>query len=215
MRHINPQPEPGVFKDRVRTPGRRFLKRLGRTPTTKEFNSHSYWREILPQLHDSYGGICAYSCHWIPYDTGADTVEHFLPKSIDPQQAYEWKNYRLVCATLNGRKGTHSDVLDPFKVQNGWFVLDFPSLQVKPDRGLNDALKAQIWATITRLGLNDDGTCLKSRAKYIRDYCMGCVNMKHLQQDAPFIAYELKRQGLEHTINDIMGYTPEPCDLDD
>jgi|ERR1051326_3212873 hypothetical protein len=215
MIHVDPQPEPTHFNARVRLRGQAYLARIGHTPTTKEWESHSYWREILPNLHESYGGICAYSCHWIPYDTGADTVEHFIAKSIQPGQAYEWNNYRLVCATLNGRKGTNAVVLDPFVIDNGWFVLDFPSLQVKPERGLGEPLTGQIWDTITLLGLNDEGTCLKSRQKYIKDYCKGCVNFQYLQQDAPFIAYELERQGLVQTINDIMGYEPDACLLDD
>lgn len=215
MRQIAPQPEPHHFNARVRTRGRSYLAMVGRTPNTKEWSSHSYWREVLQELHHAYGGICAYSCHWIPYDTGADTVEHFLPKKTYPPQAYEWDNYRLVCATLNGRKGIYDDVLDPFHVENGWFVLDFPSIQIRPERRLDKTLTDQIWATIKRLGLNDEDTCLKSRQKYIKDYCTGCVSFQHLRQDAPFIAFELERQGLVHTVNDIMGYGPDSCLLDD
>lgn len=125
MIHVDENAEPPEFNDRVRRKGRRFLRDYPR-PTSKQWRSHSYWREVGPQLHDQYDGICAYSCHWIPYDTGADTVEHFRPKDIYPKQAYEWRNYRLVCATLNGRKGVHEDVLDPFEIQDGWFVIDFP-----------------------------------------------------------------------------------------
>ena len=215
MRHIAPQSEPDHFTARVRTRGRAYLARIGRTPTTKEWSSHSYWREMLEELHDAYGGICAYSCHFIQYDTGADTVEHFLSKNTHPLQAYEWDNYRLVCSTLNGRKGTFNDVLDPFHIENGWFVLDFPSILIRPARGLENTLTDQISATIKRLGLNDEGTCLKSRQRFIKDYCTRCVSLQFLRQDAPFIAFELERQGLIDTINDIMGYGPDACLLGD
>lgn len=210
MIHVDLRPEPAVFDDRVRIPGRRFLAR-NPNPSTKEFNKHSYWRRILENLHESYGGICAYSCHWIPYDTGGDTVEHFLAKSNYPVQAYEWSNYRLVCATLNGRKGTHDDVLDPFEIGNGWFVINFPSLLVKPSPGLDDAMKNQVRATINRLGLNDESTCFKSREKYVKNFCKGCITYAYLSEEAPFIAYELDRQGLINNINDIMGYEPDAC----
>src|SRR5262249_18958609 len=93
MMHVDPQPEPDTFDASVRHPGRMYLT-SNPTPSSKEWSQHSYWRKILPDLHSSYRGICAYSCHWIPYDTGADTVEHFLPKDKCPQQAYEWSNYR-------------------------------------------------------------------------------------------------------------------------
>ncbi len=203
MIHIDRQVEPLDFDNRVRRPGRRFLQSNPR-PTSKQWRNHSYWREIGSELHDVYGGICAYSCHWIPYDTGADTVEHFQPKDTYPDHAYEWDNYRLVCATLNGRKGTYEDVVDPFVIQDGWFVIDFPSMLVKagPNTSPEDALR--IKATIDRLGLNDEGTCLKSRVKWLSDYCgPNGVPFEYLQRHAPFIASELIRQGLRQSIQQI------------
>lgn len=205
MIHIELQPEPDDFDNLVRRPGQKYLAKNPQ-PKTKEFNAHSYWRRILPHLHDSYRGICAYSCHWIPYDTGADTVEHFRPKDLYPSEAYEWDNYRLVCATLNGRKGTREDILDPFQIQNGWFIIDFPSLQVKPAEGLGEAITRSIEMTIELLGLNDRGTCWKSRAKYIESYCRGKVTFEYLQDEAPFIALELERQNLRTAIRDMMEY---------
>src|ERR1700689_4415537 len=133
MIRVNQAPEPGNFDDRVRQRGLRYLGNPARRPTVKQWSSHSYWREVGNELHNAYAGICAYSCHWIPYDTGADTVEHFRPKDTYPTEAYEWSNYRLVCATLNGRKGTFEDVLDPFVIQNGWFVIDFPSMLIQSE----------------------------------------------------------------------------------
>lgn len=210
MIHIDPQPEPETFDTLVRQPGQRFLARTP-NPTRKQWDSHSYWRKTLALLHDLYGGICAYSCHWIPYDTGADTVEHFLPKSTYPQQAYEWGNYRLVCATLNSRKRIFEDILDPFDIQNAWFVIDFPSLQIKPALGLDSVLTGSIQDTIDRLRLNDEGTCLKSREAYIKDYCLGCITFTYLRRKSPFIALELERQNLVTEIKDMMSYDEEPC----
>src|SRR5207245_9727793 len=100
----NQRAEPPHFDEQVRRKGRRFLN-VNPHPTSRQWRSHRYWQHVGSDLHDLYGGICAYSCHWIPFDTGADTVEHFRPKDTYPVDAYEWSNYRLVCATLNGRKG--------------------------------------------------------------------------------------------------------------
>ena len=110
MIHIDQREEPADFDNLVRRKGQRFLL-LNPHPTSKQWRNRRYWRDIASELHDTYDGICAYSCHWIPYDTGTDTVEHFRPKALFPEDAYEWRNYRLVCATLNGRKGLHEDVL--------------------------------------------------------------------------------------------------------
>lgn len=203
MIHVEPQTEPPVFDAKVRKPGQRFLRRTPH-PTGRQWGTHSYWREILPQLHDAYRGICAYSCHWIPYDTGSDTVEHFLAKDRHEADAYEWRNYRLVCGTLNGRKGVHEDVLDPFVIHNGWFVLDFPSLLVKPSDDIDEELKTKVQKTVDRLTLNDEQTCLKARAAWLRDYCAADpIPFMYLKRNAPFIAAELERQGLVQSIKQI------------
>ena len=128
MIHVDPQPEPPTFDQLVRQPGRKFLKSC---PNPKGNQWRAYWRKIARDLHTAYSGICAYSCHFIQYDTGWRTVEHFKPKDDYKSDAYEWGNYRLVCGVLNGRKGK-GEVLDPFRVHNGWFIMDFPSLLVKP-----------------------------------------------------------------------------------
>ena len=203
MIHIEAHLEPLVFDSKVRRPGRQFLRRTPR-PTSKQFATHSYWTEILDVLHQAYNGICAYSCHWIPYDTGSDTVEHFLPKKRHPRLAYEWSNYRLVCGTLNGRKGEHRDVLDPFLVNNGDFILKFPSLMVDPSPNLSRAYQSKIKRTIERLRLNDEGTCLKSRVKWVSDYCDDHISFEHLRIHAPFIALELERQTLTGNIKAVM-----------
>ena len=197
--------EPAEFDALVRQPGKRYLARVPR-PTSKQFRSHDYWTSILADFHTAYRGICAYACHWIPPDTGADTVEHFEAKVPYPENAYEWSNYRLACQTLNGRKGMFEDVLDPFQVQTGWFWIDFPSLLVRPADGLTLDIERQVIDTRNRLGLNEETTCLKARERYVKDYCLHGLPFTLLERDAPFIAGEITRQGLVGSLNDVMGY---------
>lgn len=211
MIRVELQPEPDEFEALVRQPGRTFLEEVPK-PTSRQWSHRSYWRKrkISLALHDAYGGICAYSCHWIPYDTGGRSVEHFRPKTLYPGEAYEWRNYRLVCSTLNGRKGDHEDVLDPFTVRDGCFVLDFPSLLVKPARGLDDDLRGKVIATRKRLKLNDDESCVRARQRYVRLYCdyyrRGTVLLDFLRDEAPFIARQIEQQGLVDTLPEIMGF---------
>ena len=206
MIHVDLKSEPDIFDKLVRQPGRIFLSKVP-NPTTKQWNNHSLWRLILKKLHDNYGGICAYSCHWIPYDTGADSTEHFLPKSKYPNLAYEWSNYRLVCSTLNGRKSNFEDALDPFNITDGDFIIDFPSLFIKPSKNLTSEYTQSVRNTIARLGLNDEDTCLKSRERYIKHYCLDMIDFRHLLSEAPFIAKELQRQNLVESIKEIMDYS--------
>lgn len=202
MIHVDQREEPADFDNLVRRRGQLFLRSNPR-PTSKQWRNHRFWHHTRSELHSAYGGICAYSCHWIPYDTGADTVEHFRPKDIYPADAYEWSNYRLVCGTLNGRKGVHEDVLDPFLIEDGWFVIDFPSMLLRPSSDLTPESRQRVQATIGRLGLNDEGTCLKSRVKWLADYCSTDISFDYLRRNAPFIVAELERQNLGTRIREV------------
>lgn len=155
----------------------------------------AHWARCAEQLWKSYGGICAYVCIYIPPVVGARSVEHFAGKANYPDLAYEWSNYRLVSARMNSRKGTFEDVLDPFLVQRGWFVLHFFSLEVKPAPGLAAALRKQVQATIDRLKLNDRQS-VDARALYFEPYARGELSFEVLARWSPFVAQELVRQGL-------------------
>jgi hypothetical protein len=201
---------PDIFEDRVRKPGRKFLATCPK-PTQKQWNTYSYWRRVLRELHTAYGGICGYSCHWIPYDTGADTVEHFRPKSLYPDDAYEWRNYRLVCQLLNSRKGDDENILDPFAVRNGWFIIEFPTLLVKPSPDLQKPLRDRVRYTRDVLRLNDDSTCMMMRQQFVKDFCIGEINFAHVEKRAPFLAIQMKEQGFDRleAIRRVMNIYPE------
>jgi len=194
---VTPQPEPSLFDKRVRQPGQRFLKL---SPKPKSWTRRDYWRRSIKELHTAYRGICAYSAHWIPSDTGCSTVDHYVPKDLAPELSYEWANYRLASLKLNGFKGNFLDVLDPFTLGKDWFVLGFPSLLVKPNPDLSDDKAQGVWATIRRLKLNEDEPCVNARLQWLLNYCDGHIDLVYLKRNAPFIAYELERQGLVNTI---------------
>jgi hypothetical protein len=198
---VQEQPEPTDFAQKVRKPGVAFLQQIIR-PTN--WDNREYWQNALPALYQAYAGICAYSAHWIQYDEGAATVDHFIPKSVAPQLAYEWRNYRLASRTMNIRKGNHQDVLDPFKLEPNWFIIDFPSLLIKPNPTLALSQREQVIATIKRLRLNDDDTCVQARQHWILPFCKNECSFEFLKQHAPFIAYELQRQNLVGKIASIM-----------
>lgn len=199
---VTAQSEPVQFDAEVREKGKSFLAACP-NPTSKQFESRAYWREILADLYTQYGRICAYSCQWIsPPPTGFRSVEHYKSKTKYPQLAYEWSNYRLVCGTLNGCKGDHEDVLDPFEIQTGWFVLQFPSLLVVPGEELSAYRKKQVKKTIDRLKLNDETVCLSGRWVWLEEYlrirseAAETVAFSYLERRAPFLATELDRQSL-------------------
>ncbi|GCE14345.1 hypothetical protein [Tengunoibacter tsumagoiensis] len=191
MRPIKPQPEPASFYEQVQKKGEEFLVQH---PNLKGSKLKPYWRACIPELREAYSHICAYTCHWICPDTGAATVDHFKPKELYPQDAYRWSNYRLVCSLLNSRKGVNEEILDPFTIQDGWFTLHFPSLQLKPGEVLTQEEAYKVERTIRILKLNDM-TCINGRKSWLIPYLKGAP-LSFMEEKAPFLAEELKRQKL-------------------
>lgn len=198
---VQQQPEPKDFESKVRAKGRKFLRQVSRPKT---WENREYWRESLKDLYEAYNKVCAYSAQWIPRTEGSPTVDHFIPKSVKPELAYEWSNFRLSCLKMNARKRDFQDILDPFQIEPGWFILDFPSLLIKVNPDLEEPMKSQVRSTIKRLRLNDDDDCVKHRQDWLIQYCKGNITFKFLKETAPFIAYELERQNIVDSIASIM-----------
>lgn len=209
MIHVTPAPEPERFDRDVRKPGLRALAEMvGESPLRRSGKRLSkiadrredipsdkfppYWTKLSDELRQAYHEICAYSCFRIHPVTGATSVDHFAPKSLQWDRVYEWSNYRLACSRLNSGKCNYQDVLDPFEIEDGWFQLELVGYQVKPADHLSDELREKIQATIDRLGLND---FRKDREERAMDYLNGEVSLEILQREAPFVARELARQG--------------------
>jgi hypothetical protein len=212
MIHVDLAPEPADFDEKVRQPGLRAIAELvGEEPSTKRPGPRrppiatrredipssafpDFWRHALNDLLRAYHRICAYASVYIEPVTGAASVDHMLAKSQKWEQTYEWTNYRLACSLMNSRKGVVADVLDPFTIEDGWFVLELIGFQVEPVAGLDAAIHARVTATIEKLRLNDH-ECRTLREEYARNYWEHHVSFDYLRRRAPFVARELQRQG--------------------
>ena len=192
---VTRQAEPSNFDRNVRQPGQRYLA-SNPNPTFKERRSRC-WTRASDDLYEAYNGTCAYSCFYFlrPYAS----VDHFLPKKYYPHLAYEWDNYRLASPRMNNHKGESEEVIDPFIVQTGWFVLEFPSCLVKAGYGLSRLLTDKINKTVEALKLNDDDTLVQERCNMMLSFADGEVNLSFLQKRFPFLASEIVRQGIEST----------------
>ena len=199
MIRVTPAPEPETFDESVRQPGLRALEELanrhysGSKAAIPAGKFPPHWRKSLNDLLESYRRICSYLCLYIPRGTGARSVDHMVAKSLAWEHAYEWRNYRLACSLMNARKGDAVSVLDPFEVEDEWFVLELVAFQVRPADGLADPIAVAVEDTIKRLRLNDD-ECCGAREEYAEEYWNGCVTFDHLRRHAPFVASELRRQ---------------------
>ena len=158
----------------------------------------------------AYCRICAYSCFRL-YWTGGATVDHMVPISRAPELAYEWCNYRLSCSVMNSRKRDFEDVLDPFKVQDGWFRIELDGFQVCPGKGIAPEVRKAVNATIARLGLNDHWL-RAMRESHVEDLRRG-IPFDVLLRDSPFVARELERQNAvpEKRASEEMPETADPA----
>lgn len=185
---VQAQPEPPRFDAEVRQRGLRVL-------TDRPDALPPYWRACLGDLHAAYRGICAYVCIYLEPVVAGRSVDHFIAKSADKTLAYEWSNYRLACAKMNSRKRDFTDVLDPFEVDERWFVLEFEFLQILPSPQLDANQRVQVEETIARLKL-DDAECRRARSAYYEAYIEREISFAYLERRCPFVAVEMKYQGL-------------------
>ncbi len=199
---VEKKPEPAHFHQKIRTPGSEFLRIAVRPIPSDQFETH--WRKAIPDLRKAYGNFCAYTGVRIePVEVA--TVDHFKPRTTYPDLAYEWDNFRLCRGRINSRKNNFEDVLDPFEIENGWFALDFDTLDIVANEGLDRELRKKIQKTINRLALNEESKTpfKEERFDWLSTYCDGDCTFRLLQKRTPFIAYELERQGLVERIKEM------------
>jgi hypothetical protein len=178
-------PEPKDFDQSARQKGNEWLKlNPGRIP--KDF-----WSPFKPQLEDAFDDRCAYTAMHIP--SGVGTVDHYLSKRNYPELAYEWSNYRHATSRVNGCKGNlDAQILDPFVVEDDWFAIQIPDLQLVLTDRIPAELRDQAVFTIEKLQLQNSDWILRQRARYYNGYVSGRITLEQLEADAPMIARAIR-----------------------
>lgn len=203
MIRVGAQPEYQEFDRQVRQPGLAFLRRKSQ-PTSADFRKKNFWKKAIKHLHVAYSGSCAYTTMYL-VDGG--TIDHYLPKVAYPYLAYEWNNYRLARQKVNRRKGDTLNVVDPFEVQEGWFVLDVPSCLIRSGSGLKTEVRKRINATINILQLNADDSLVQERCDLLVDLADGNVTLEFLDRWYPFLSQEVRRQDIGNDLPVIFSRT--------
>lgn len=194
---VQPQPEPPDFEAKVRQKGVAWMRKHGIAtdqPLPRGTHLKDYWSTCRPDMYEMYGRCCAYLSVYM-YNMGEATIDHFTPKSLRPDLAYEWSNYRLACSQMNACKGKSCDVLDPFAVQDGWFHLDLAMGHIYPNPALDTPTRERVQATINRLQLNGESYC-DIRAQYYQYFCDEHIDEAFLKKHSPFVWSEANRQEL-------------------
>jgi len=193
MINVSKKRAPPGFKAKVSIPGRKFLSRCP-NPTSKQWSSHAYWRVVFADLHHAYYGVCAYlSC---PVNPEGAEVDHFLPKSKYPKQAYRWSNYRLASVGINRNKGQRR-VLDPFAVKPDSFRMNLLNGAISPS-GIYDGEYLRLCENTVRWLDLDAQLAREMRLQALDGFLDGSLEISWICNQYPFVGSEIMRHGLNH-----------------
>jgi hypothetical protein len=186
MQKFIPIPEPSEFDQKCRQKGNTWL---AEHPDTKR--PRDYWSPFKADLAKGFNNLCGYSVMYEPIGT----VDHFLSCHNYRHLSYEWSNYRYTAGWINSSKKDLDDrLLDPFEVEDTWFEIILPSLQlVLTDKVPKEQrLKAQF--TLQHLGLDHNERILRQREEWFRMYEQGEITLEGLAKKAPLIARAIEKQ---------------------
>lgn len=110
--------------------------------------------DIRDALKESSFNKCAF-CEGIPSETGFAEVEHFHPKSLYTDKAFEWTNLLYSCKACNNSKLNHDTlkypIINPYDQDpSGCFT--YTDIMIEPKSGSNYDIAAK---TIEVCGLSD------------------------------------------------------------
>jgi hypothetical protein len=126
------------------------------------------------------------------------TIDHYLSKKNRPDLTYEWSNYRYCTRQVNSLKGNYDDrVLDPFEVQDDWFEIQIPSLQMLLTDKVPPDQREKAEFTLRQLQLQDSEWIIDHRADYYDDYCDGKITLELIDRDAPLLAKAIRAKHLD------------------
>lgn len=182
------QDEPPTFEAECRTPGKRWLAENPQYDRPKDL-----WTKFEPELRAAFNEMCG----WAAMHIMRGQVDHFTPiatlkKKGQDELAYDWKNFRYIEGWINQKK-LSAQVLDPFVVQDGWFEISLPSLQLLPTEKIPAEFLELALFTLKRLGLRDHEVVVRYRKGWFDLYRQNKLTLNGLQQRAPLIAAAVER----------------------
>ena len=186
MIRFEPRPAPEGFTARVEQRGAAWLA------TNETGPLPPYWQEFRHALADAFGSLCAYGAMYEP----VGTVDHFISVNEDRSKAYDWSNYRFASAWLNSSKQAlrASQLIDPFEVQNEWFEVQLPSMQLVLSEHVPTEWRERAQFMLDRLHLAHDERIVRQRQEWFRMYQTGEIDRVGLAKKAPLIAAAISKQ---------------------
>lgn len=186
MIHFDPVPKPPNFEEAA-VMGQQWLQAHPGAARPRD-----YWSPFRSALAEGFRNLCAYGAMYEP----SGQVDHFVSWDEDPSLAFRWENYRYASGWLNASKKNlrSSDLLDPFIVQDGWFEISLPSLQLLVSASIPPTIRAKAENLLTRLHLRDDERVIRQRRVWLDLYEKGDLSLSGLRVMAPLVADAVEKQ---------------------
>ncbi|MGY5957121.1 HNH endonuclease [Kosakonia sp. BK9b] len=184
--------EPDNFDEKCRQKGAQWLLDHPKASRPKgNRRPKDFWSPFKGALATASKDLCAYGAMYEP----AGTVDHFDSVDNNESLAYEWTNYRFSSGWINSSKNKATTILDPFIVEDGWFEILLPSLQlVTVPANIPEQYKQIAEATLTRLHLRDDERVIRQRRKWLAMFQSNKLTLDGLHEMAPLIARAVEKQ---------------------
>ena len=178
-----PISEPADFESKVRRRGMIWLS------GNSDKRPKDFWKECKSALANGFRNLCAYSAMYEP----VGTVDHYFSTKTHRHLAYEWSNYRYASGWINSSK-QDKVVLDPFQVDDGWFEIILPSLQLVITAEVPQEKRQLAEYTLTSLHLCEDERVIRQRQEWYRMYLEEELSFAGLEKKAPLIARAVRKQ---------------------
>lgn len=182
----NPIDEPGNFDKECRQKGKQWL---AANPDANR--PRDLWTPFRPLLADGFVDRCGYAAMWI----SSGTVDHHVSFHENPTLAYEWSNFRYVEGWINSSKSRKvaEKLLDPFEVEQGWFAIELPSLQLMLTDAVPEHLRDRAEYTLKNLPIQHDERIVRARRAWLEMYELG-TPLAVIEKKAPLIAAAIVRE---------------------
>lgn len=176
--------KPAGFVEDVEEPGATWL-----SANLNAKRPADLWSPFKGVLADGFRNLCGYTAMYEP----VGTVDHFVSWDEDKSRAYEWANYRYCAGWVNSSKRSlkAAEIFDPFEVQDGWFEVILPSLQMVVSDQIPGEHRQRAEFVLKRLHLRDDERVLRQRRSWMAAYERG-VSVDELERWAPLLARAIR-----------------------
>ena len=187
MRKITPPKRPWGWQTHVLKKGKDWLK-IGRN---KNKNRPSpFWLAYRKEIRTAFNHICCYTVAYVPNGQ----VEHFIPwKNLrnirKATLAYEWTNIRYSDGWINQSKKDRK-FPDPFTIENDWFELNLPSLQLQATGNHPQSQSEAINNLLQRV--SNDERVMEMRQFLFKEYKYHNCTLIHVDNMLPLLGRALR-----------------------